>query len=102
MALVTQSVMVVLLCALSQCSAAGTVSISSGSASQMVMEAGTLSVCVEVTLDPGNRVEVELSITPAGEQFWMLMVTPLSIDYQCRRTCCSYKHIAVSAEWYKQ
>ncbi len=87
MALVTQSMIVVLLCALSQCSAAGTVSISTiDPASQMVMEGGTLSVCVEVILDSGDRVYVTLSITPAGKQLWMDEVTLLSIDYQCRRT----------------
>ncbi len=84
MALVTQSVIVVLLCALSQCSAAGTVSISSGSASQMVMEGGSVSVCVEAILKPGDSVLVELSITPAGKDAHGY--TPLSIDYQCRRT----------------
>ncbi len=79
MALVTQSVIVVLLCALSQCSAAGTVSISSGSESQMVMEGGTLSVCVEVILDPGDSVEVGLSITPAGKQLWVDEVTDMNV-----------------------
>ncbi|XP_064396234.1 mucin-2-like [Halichondria panicea] len=64
MALVTQRVIVVLLCTLSQCSAAGTVSFSSGSASQTVMEGDSLSVCV--MLDSGDSVEVGLSVTPAG------------------------------------
>ncbi len=78
MALVTQSVIVVLLCALSQCSAAGTVSISTiDPASQMVMEGGSVSVCVEVILDPGDSVGVGLSITPAGKQLWMHEVTLL-------------------------
>ncbi len=67
----------VLLCALSQCSAAGTVSISSGSESQMVMEGGSVSVCVVAILDPGDSVEVGLSITPAGKQLWMDEVTLL-------------------------
>ena len=58
----------VLLCALSQCSAAGTVSITSGSVSQIVMEGGSVSVCVEAIVDPGDRVKVVLSITPAGKQ----------------------------------
>ncbi len=79
MALVTQSVIVVLLCALSQCSAAGTVSITSDSASQMVMEGGSVSVCVEAILDPGDSVEVRLlsvevgllSALQAGKQLWM-------------------------------
>ena len=72
MALVTQSVIVVLLCALSQCSAAGTVSISTiDPASQMVLEGGTFSVCVVAMLDPGDSVEVGLSSTPAGKQLWM-------------------------------
>ncbi len=84
MALVTQSVMVVLLCALSQCSAVGTVSISSDSESQMVMEGGSVSVCVVAILELGDCVEVELSITPAGNVAHGY--TPLSIDYQCRRT----------------
>ncbi len=74
MALVTQSVIVVLLCALSQCSAAGTVSISTiDPASQMVMEGGSVSVCVEAILDPGYRVNVGLSSNPAGKQLWMLI-----------------------------
>ncbi len=70
MALVTQRVIVVLLCTLSQCSAAGTVSFSSGNESQIVMEGGSLSVCVVAILDPGDSVEVEvgLSVTPAGKQ----------------------------------
>ncbi|XP_064407627.1 receptor-type tyrosine-protein phosphatase T-like [Halichondria panicea] len=66
MALVTQSVIVMLLCTLSQCSAAETVSFSSGSESQTVMEGDSLSVCVMATLDPGDSVEVGLSVTPAG------------------------------------
>ncbi len=66
MALVTQRVIVVLLCTLSQCSAAGTVSFSSGSESQTVMEGGSLSVCV--MLDSGDSVEVGLSVIPAGKQ----------------------------------
>ena len=69
MALVTKSMIVVLLCgALSQCSAAGTVSFCNGSESQIVMEGGSLSVCVEAILDPGDSVEVGLSVTPAGKQ----------------------------------
>ncbi len=74
MALVTQSVIVVLLCALSQCSAAGTVSISTiDPASLMVMEGGTLSVCVEGILDnPGDRVNVGLSSNPAGKDARMV------------------------------
>ena len=68
MALVTQSVIVMLLCTLSQCSAAETVSFSSGSESQTVMEGDSLSVCVMATLDPGDSVEVGLSVTPAGKQ----------------------------------
>ncbi|XP_064407145.1 uncharacterized protein LOC135351979 isoform X2 [Halichondria panicea] len=68
MVLVTKSMIVVLLCGtLSQCSAAGTVSFCSGSESQIVMEGGSLSVCVEAILDPGDSVEVGLSVTPAGE-----------------------------------
>ncbi len=75
MALVTQSVIVVLLCALSQCSAAGTVSISTiDPASQIVMEGGTLSVCVEVILDPGDSVGVGLSITPGKHCGWMRLL----------------------------
>ncbi len=75
MALVTQSVIVVLLCALSQCSAAGTVSISSGSESQIVMEGGSVSVCVEVTLDPGDSVGVGLSSTLGGKHCgWMRLL----------------------------
>ena len=68
MALVIQRVIVMLLCILSQCSAAGTVSFSSGSGSQIVMEGGSLSVCVMAILDPGDSVEVGLSVTPAGKQ----------------------------------
>ena len=70
MALVTQSVIVVLLCALSQRSAARTVSISTiDPASQIVLEGGSVLVCV--TLDPEDSVEVGLSSTPAGKQLWM-------------------------------
>ncbi len=79
MALVTQSVIVVLLCALSQCNAAGTVSFSSGSASQIVMEGGTLSVCLEAILDPGDSVQVGLSSTLAVQHLWMAEVTLLII-----------------------
>ncbi len=71
MALVTQRVIVVLLCTLSQCSAAGTVSFSTiDPVSQIVMEGGSLSVCVVAILDPGDSVEVEvgLSVTPVGKQ----------------------------------
>ncbi len=77
MALVTQRVIVMLLCTLSQCSAAGTVSFSSGSESQIVMEGGSLSVCVMAILDPGDSVEVELSVTPAGKKSLCLF------DYEC-------------------
>ncbi len=62
----------VLLCALSQCSAARTVSITSDSASQMVMEGGSVSVCVEAILDPGDRVNVGLSSNPAGKDARMV------------------------------
>ncbi|XP_064396295.1 adhesion G protein-coupled receptor L3-like isoform X2 [Halichondria panicea] len=65
MAPVTQRVIAMLLCTLSQCSAAGTVSFSSGSASQTVMEGGSLSVCVMAILDSGDSVEMGLSVTPA-------------------------------------
>ncbi len=37
----------------------------------MVMEGGSLSVCVMGTLDPGDSVEVGLSVTPAGKQLCM-------------------------------
>ena len=68
MTLVTQRVIVMLLCTLSQCSAAGTVSFSTiDPASQTVMEGGSLSVCVMAILDPGDSVEVGLSVTPAGK-----------------------------------
>ena len=71
MALVTQRVIVMLLCTLSQCSAAGTVSFSSGNESQTVMEGGSFSVCVEATLQLGDSVEVGLSVTVPGKQLWM-------------------------------
>ena len=77
MALVTQRVIVVLLCTLSQCSAAGTLSFSSGSASQTVMEGDSLSVCVMAILDPGDSIEVGLSVTPAGKQSLCIF------DYEC-------------------